>query len=213
MTGNRAGRRVRWCQNQQRSTMQRNDGYWHRSKGPLLAQSATLRGFRTKSAYGPAVEGRATALRSSRALNGRISDVFVFCPQVSASGLRPRAGREAPAGQINRAGETFNGQQCEGWCSPQSGHCFGLRSRRRLTQCMVRPCVARGVRRVGGERSCINVSGLCLEPVGLPAIMDISAPAISLADRPHRAIWVTSARMRREDRASISSHLLEDLGR
>src|SRR6266567_1417062 len=29
-----------------------------------------------------------------------------------------------------------------------------------LTQCMVRPCVARGFRRGGGERSCINVSGL-----------------------------------------------------
>src|SRR5262245_19757016 len=34
--------------------------------------------------------------------------------------------------------------------------------------------------------------------------MDISARAISLADRPHRAIWVTSVRMRREDRSSIS---------
>jgi hypothetical protein len=29
--------------------------------------------------------------------------------------------------------------------------------------CMVRPCVAREFRRVGGERSCVNVSGLCLE--------------------------------------------------
>jgi hypothetical protein len=34
--------------------------------------------------------------------------------------------------------------------------------------------------------------------------MDISARAISLADRPQRAIRVTSARMRREDRSSIS---------
>src|SRR5215467_14214144 len=46
----------------------------------------------------------------------------------------------------------------------------------------------------------------------LRAIMEISAPAISLADRPHWAIWVTSARRRREDRSSISSHPLADLG-
>src|ERR1700730_8016385 len=50
------------------------------------------------------------------------------------------------------------------------------------TQCMVRPCVARELCRVGGERSCINVSGLLLER-WLLAIMDISARAISLADR------------------------------
>src|SRR6266516_4177301 len=42
--------------------------------------------------------------------------------------------------------------------------------------------------------------------------MDISARAISLADRPQRAIRVTSVRMRREDRSSISSHPLADLG-
>jgi hypothetical protein len=47
----------------------------------------------------------------------------------------------------------------------------------------------------------------------LLAIMDISAPAISLADRPQRAIWVTSVRKRREDRTSISSRSLADLGR
>jgi hypothetical protein len=35
-----------------------------------------------------------------------------------------------------------------------------------------------------GLWSCINVSGLGLELVMLPAIMDISARAISLADRP-----------------------------
>ena len=33
-------------------------------------------------------------------------------------------------------------------------------------------------------RSCINVSGLCLERVVLRAIMDISAHAVSLPDRP-----------------------------
>jgi hypothetical protein len=100
-------------------------------------------------------------------------------------------------------------------------NCFeaktGLGARRiallSLTLCMVRPCVARGICRVGGERSCINVSGLQLELSMLRAIMDISARAISLPDRLQRAIWVTSVRMRREDRSSISSHPLADLGR
>src|ERR1700689_5188990 len=76
---------------------------------------------------------------------------------------------------------------------------------------MVRPCVARELRRVGGEWSSINVSGLLLER-WLLAIMDISARAISLTDRPQRAIWVTSVRTRSEDRTSISSHPLADLG-
>ena len=61
-------------------------------------------------------------------------------------------------------------------------------------------------------RSCINVSGLWLEHV-LRAIMDISARATSVPDRPQWANWVTSVRMRREDRSSISSHPLADLGR
>src|ERR1700737_2388660 len=42
--------------------------------------------------------------------------------------------------------------------------------------------------------------------------MDISAHAFSLADRPQRAMWVTSVRTRSEDRTSISSHPLADLG-
>ena len=46
----------------------------------------------------------------------------------------------------------------------------------------------------------------------LLAITDISARAISFTDRPQRAIRVTSVRMRREDRTSISSHPLADLG-
>ena len=46
----------------------------------------------------------------------------------------------------------------------------------------------------------------------LRAIMDISARAISLADRPQRAIWVTSVRTRSEDRTSISCYPLADLG-
>ena len=49
---------------------------------------------------------------------------------------------------------------------------------------MVRPRVARRFRRVGGERSCINVSGLWIGAVVLRAIMDISARAFSLTDRP-----------------------------
>src|SRR6202163_3835756 len=42
--------------------------------------------------------------------------------------------------------------------------------------------------------------------------MDISARAFSLADSPQRAIRVTSVRMRREDRTSISTYPLADLG-
>jgi hypothetical protein len=42
-------------------------------------------------------------------------------------------------------------------------------------------------RRAGGERSCINVSGLQLEHL-LRAIMDISARAFSLADRPSQKV-------------------------
>jgi hypothetical protein len=42
--------------------------------------------------------------------------------------------------------------------------------------------------------------------------MDISAPAFFLADRSLWTIWVTRVRMRREDRSSISSHPLADLG-
>src|SRR6187431_2645582 len=77
---------------------------------------------------------------------------------------------------------------------------------------MVRPCVAREFCRYGG-------SGLAsMYPafdwsVSLLAIMGISAGAISLAERPDRAIWVTSVRTRREDRTSISSRPLADLGR
>ena len=46
----------------------------------------------------------------------------------------------------------------------------------------------------------------------LRAIMDISAHAISLGDRPQRTIRATIIRTRREDRSSISSHSLADLG-
>src|ERR1700730_14756566 len=47
---------------------------------------------------------------------------------------------------------------------------------------MVRPCGARGFRRSWLMLSCINVSGFSLKRVVLRAIMDISAPAISLSD-------------------------------
>jgi hypothetical protein len=52
-----------------------------------------------------------------------------------------------------------------------------------LTRCMVRPCVARGLRRVGGYA----VLHQCIRPLigafELRAIMDISARAISLPER------------------------------
>jgi hypothetical protein len=66
-------------------------------------------------------------------------------------------------------------------------------------------------RRTGGERSCINVSGLWLEHL-LRAIMDISAPAFSLADRPRSGHLGHQCSQRSEDRSSISSHPLADLG-
>src|SRR5262244_1600557 len=62
--------------------------------------------------------------------------------------------------------------------------------------------------RVGG----CAVLHQCIRPlIGafvLRAIMGISARAISLADRPQWAIRVTSVRMRREDRSSISFLIL-----
>jgi hypothetical protein len=58
------------------------------------------------------------------------------------------------------------------------------------------------------DRRWLAVLHQCIRPLigascsGL--IMDISAPAFSLPDRPQRTIWVTRFRMRREDRTSIS---------
>jgi hypothetical protein len=58
----------------------------------------------------------------------------------------------------------------------------------------------------------VTVLHQCIRPlIGafvLRAIMGISARAISLADRPQWAMWVTSVRMRREDRSSISFLIL-----
>src|SRR5687768_6011274 len=81
------------------------------------------------------------------------------------------------------------------------------------------PCWVRSGRALQEAFVELAVSGLdqCIRSlIGaglLRTIMDISARAFSLADRPQRAIWVTSFRMRREDRSSISSHPLADLGR
>ena len=80
-----------------------------------------------------------------------------------------------------------------------------------LTQCMVRPCVARDFRRYG-DSGLASMYPAFDWSVSLLAIMDISAGAISLAERPRWAIWVTSVRTRREDRTSISSCSLADLG-
>jgi hypothetical protein len=65
----------------------------------------------------------------------------------------------------------------------KSGHAEMYHPYPLMTQCMVRPCVARGFVELA-MRSCINVSGLSSERVVLPATMDISARVISLADRP-----------------------------
>jgi hypothetical protein len=113
---------------------------------------------------------------------------------------------EDPKAAVPSAREHFR-------CRMKSGRRYGMLIPPPVTQ-MYGPAVGRKRRRrVGGERSCINVSDLCLELGMLRAIMDISALAISLADRPQRAIWVTRVRRRREDRSSISSHPLADLGR
>jgi hypothetical protein len=62
--------------------------------------------------------------------------------------------------------------------------------------------------RVGGRA----VLHQCIRPLigafALRAIVDISARATSLPERPHGAIRVTSVRMRREDRSSISFLIL-----
>src|SRR5689334_9797515 len=76
---------------------------------------------------------------------------------------------------------------------------------------MARPCVAREFRR-SGDSGLASMYPAFDWSVSLRAIMDISAPAALLADRPQRAIWVTSVRKRREDRTSISSQSLADLG-
>ena len=58
-------------------------------------------------------------------------------------------------------------------------------------------------------RQCIR----CLVGAALlRTIMDISTHATSLTDMPRRTIRVTSVRMRREDRSSISSYPLAELG-
>jgi hypothetical protein len=72
------------------------------------------------------------------------------------------------------------------------------------------------VRRKRFSSSCrFAVSHQCIRPlIGavLRATMDISAPAFSLPARPQVGHLGHSFRMRREDRSSISSHPLADLG-
>src|SRR5262245_55380622 len=88
-----------------------------------------------------------------------------------------------------------------------NGHATDIGRRQNLTHCMVRPCGARGFHDPADA-----VLHQCIRPlIGafvLRAIMGISARAISLADRPQWAMWVTSVRMRREDRSSISFLIL-----
>ena len=75
---------------------------------------------------------------------------------------------------------------------------------------MVRPCVARGFVDLASAvlHQCIrSLIGACA-----PDHHGISARAFSLADRSQRTIRVTSVRTRSEDRTSISSHPLADLG-
>src|SRR3979411_670276 len=66
----------------------------------------------------------------------------------------------------------------------RTGLVTGTAESMKLTQCMVRPCVARGFRRSVG----FAVLHQCIRPlIGalvLRAIMDISAHAVSLAARP-----------------------------
>jgi hypothetical protein len=61
-------------------------------------------------------------------------------------------------------------------------------------------------------RSCINVSGLCLERVLLRTIMDISVHAISLADRPRTGHLGHQCSHASGRPISPSSHPLADLG-
>jgi len=85
-----------------------------------------------------------------------------------------------------------------------AGACYFWRLSRALDP-MYGPAVrSKRIRRDGGKRSCINVSGLLIGALCSGLIMDISAPAFSLPDRPQWTIWVTRFRMRREDRTSIS---------
>jgi hypothetical protein len=65
-------------------------------------------------------------------------------------------------------------------------------------------CECRALQEVFVELAVSGLASDLIEACGARAIMDISARAILLTDRPQRAIWVTSIRMRREDRTSTS---------
>src|ERR1019366_8340905 len=106
---------------------------------------------------------------------------------------------------------TSNDVRLESAIEGKADYMCSWRVFRLLTQCMVRPCVARGLVKLASAvlHQCIRS---LIGAVLLRTIMDISARAVSLSDRPQWASWVTSVRMRREDRSSISSHPLADLG-
>src|SRR6266404_6783362 len=80
-----------------------------------------------------------------------------------------------------------------------------------VTQCMVRPRVARRFRRIGG-------GGLASMYPAFDWSICSGPSWISARVRSHYrtgldwTIWVTSVRTRSEDRSSISSHPLADLG-
>src|SRR5215471_311252 len=73
---------------------------------------------------------------------------------------------------------------------------------------MVRPCVAREFVELAVSGLASMYPALDLGLDGLLAIMESSAPASSLADRPQRVIWVTSVRRRRENTGPPSRLIL-----
>src|SRR5271167_1146423 len=101
---------------------------------------------------------------------------------------------------------------CPAGCCRAYSHGANGRNRSVLTHCMVRPCVARVFVElaVGGLASMYPASDwsmLCSWPSWISARVR-SHYATGL----DRARWVTSVRKRREDRTSISSRPLADLG-
>src|SRR5262245_20671226 len=56
-------------------------------------------------------------------------------------------------------------------------------------QCMDRRCVAREIGEGGVIWSCANVSGLWVERIWVLAIMEVSARAILLGDKPRSGCW------------------------
>src|SRR5450631_4451498 len=86
--------------------------------------------------------------------------------RMPGAGLSRRSPRKAPLGQP--AFQPYWGKLAvrNDRGIEETSASFEARSAPRSypTECMVRPCVASGFCRAGGKRSCINVSGLNLEP-------------------------------------------------